>query len=415
MDPRFSDESNYRAIFVAHPNAFSRKAIKKAILIRFRARGGYTSYTSIVGAQFHSRPMQRSESAERNIADVARAFVAHNDVISVAAFFFDWAIYVCAVATAVWADAVWLKLLAAVMAGTAISMLFILGHDAAHKSLISKRPLNATLGRILFLPCLHNYTLWVIQHNRLHHQLTNVRGVNSYSPASLEEFRRMPIWRRVVERLYRSVVGFGAYYLVERWWRDKFFPRKGISRKYRVAAWLDFALLFFWGMSFVLCLYAVGDVTNTPISAVMWGFVIPFLIWNYLMGLTAFLQHTHPLVPWFRTREEARANRSQAELTILVQYPAWYDILSHNIMQHQAHHINPSIPWFRLKTAQRRLAGLLGGNAIIEGMGVKYMIRLTRTCQLYDYDQHGWLSFAGRSTIASGPLDGGSIKLEPSS
>jgi omega-6 fatty acid desaturase (delta-12 desaturase) len=357
--------------------------------------------------------MQRNESLERNIAEVARAFVVHNNVTSVAALLIDWAIYLSAVATAVLADTVWLKFVAAVIAGTAISMLFILGHDAAHKSLVSKRPLNAILGRIVFLPCLHNYTLWVIQHNRIHHQLTNVKGVNSYSPASLEEFKRMPLWRRVVERVYRSIPGFGMYYLVERWWRDKFFPREGISRKHRIPAWLDFALLCFWGAAFILCLYAVGDIANSPISAVIWGFVIPFLIWNYLMGLTAFLQHTHPLVPWFRSREEARANRSQAELTILVQYPAWYDILSHNIMQHQAHHINPSIPWFRLKAAQRQLAGLLGANAVVESMGLKYIMRLTRTCQLYDYDHNAWISFAGHLTIASGLLRAESIKLEP--
>jgi omega-6 fatty acid desaturase (delta-12 desaturase) len=187
----------------------------------------------------------------------------------------------------------------------------------------------------------------------------------------------------------------------------------GIGRRHRIRAWLDFALLCSWGAGFIFCLYVVGDAIGGPISAMIWGFVIPFLIWNYLMGLTAFLQHTHPLVPWFRSREEARANRSQAELTILVQYPAWYDILSHNIMQHQAHHINPSIPWFRLKAAQRQLAGLLGPNAIVERMGLKYLIRLTRTCQLYDYDHNAWLSFGGNSTVATGLFDTESIKLEP--
>lgn len=359
--------------------------------------------------------MRRSGYSERNIAELARPFVVPNNVASIAALLTDWAIYFSAVATAVLVDAIWLKILAAIVAGTAISMLFILGHDAAHKSLVSSRAMNAILGRLLFFPCLHNYTLWVIQHNRLHHQFTNVRGLNSYSPVSLEEFMEMPSWRRMIERLYRSIPGFGIYYLIERWWRDKFFPRAGISRKQRIPAWLDFVLLFSWSVVFVFGLVALGNMADRAISAVVWGFVIPFLIWNYLMGLTAFLQHTHPLAPWFRSRDEARTNRSQAELTILVQYPGWYDVLSHNIMQHQAHHINPRIPWFRLKAVQRKVAGRLGPNAIVENMGLNYLIRLTRTCQLYDYDHNTWLSFAGKSTATMREMGAESVSLEAGS
>ena len=87
------------------------------------------------------------------------------------------------------------------------------------------------------------------------------------------------------------------------------------------------------------------------------------------MGTTAFLQHTHPRVPWFRTYKQARATKSQAELTVLVQYPAWYDMLSHNIMQHQAHHVSARIPWFRLKSAQRRLTPMLGPDVVVEADG----------------------------------------------
>src|SRR5438046_10571125 len=103
-------------------------------------------------------------------------------------------------------------------------MLFILGHDASHRTLVANKALNAILARIVFLPCLHNYTLWVIQHNRLHHQSANVKGLNSYSPLSPDEFAAATVGRRLLERIYRSPAGFGFYYLVERWWADKFFP-----------------------------------------------------------------------------------------------------------------------------------------------------------------------------------------------
>ncbi len=282
-------------------------------------------------------------------------------------------------------------------------MLFVLGHDAAHRSLVSGKKLNAVLARLVFLPCLHNYTLWVIEHNRLHHQFNNVRGLNSYSPLSPEEFSRASRGRRILERAYRSPAGFGVYYLVERWWKHKFLPRAALTPKQRARGWLDFSILLIWGTVLIWVLTQIGGKFSDANSlwAIVWGFVAPFLVWNQLMGTTAFLQHTHPRVPWFRSREETGATTSQVELTVLVQYPAWYDVLSHNIMQHQAHHISARIPWFRLKAAQRNLTPLLGSDVVVERMGIGYLMKIARQCQLYDYDLNKWMPFTRRSPKAT--------------
>src|ERR1700736_2681912 len=124
--------------------------------------------------------MNMNASLHKQAGDVTSNLLKSNDLLSIFAFLFDYTLYFVAVAVAIWASALWLKILAVVVAGTAISMLFILGHDAAHKSLVANRKLNKVLGRLTFLPCLHNYTLWILQHNRLHHQATNVKGLNSY-------------------------------------------------------------------------------------------------------------------------------------------------------------------------------------------------------------------------------------------
>ena len=44
--------------------------------------------------------------------------------------------------------------------------------------------------------------------------------------AKKAEFDALPAWRRALERFYRSPLGLGPYYLKERWWRDKLFPRR---------------------------------------------------------------------------------------------------------------------------------------------------------------------------------------------
>src|ERR1700730_4902936 len=101
------------------------------------------------------------DGRQKHLAEVAEGFTAAKDWVSVAALLFDWSLYGLAVVAGVVASAIWVKLIAVVVAGTAISMLFILGHDAAHRSLVSGKKLNSVLARLVFLPCLHNYTLWV--------------------------------------------------------------------------------------------------------------------------------------------------------------------------------------------------------------------------------------------------------------
>ena len=79
---------------------------------------------------------QRAKTAngrQSRLAEIANGFTGQSNWISSIALVVDWTLYIAAITTAVVVSAIWAKLLAAVVAGTAISMLFILGHDAAHR------------------------------------------------------------------------------------------------------------------------------------------------------------------------------------------------------------------------------------------------------------------------------------------
>src|SRR6185503_11692047 len=116
------------------------------------------------------------ESGHRLLRDAMRPFVARDSTIAYAAVLLDFGVYLTATVLAITVDATWLKAVLAFTAGIMISTLFVLGHDATHGSLVASSRQNRVLGRLLFLPSLHNYTLWRIQHNRLHHQSPNVKG-----------------------------------------------------------------------------------------------------------------------------------------------------------------------------------------------------------------------------------------------
>lgn len=337
---------------------------------------------------------------DANLRAALRPYLARSNTQAAALFLATLAVYLVAVAGAV-AFGPWpAKLACAVVAGSAIASLFVIGHDAAHGAFAEGRRLNGLIGRIAFLPTLHNYSLWQVAHNRLHHVDVNVKGLNSWSPLSKQEFDALPRWRRVVERFYRSPIGLGAYYLKERWWRDKFFPRRRHAVGARREFFVDFALVALWLALFVSTLAVVGAAWSPhgALAAVFWGFVLPFIAWNCLMGGTIYVQHTSARVPWFTSRGEWERVRRQEDLTVHIEVPRWYGLISHHIMDHPVHHVMPKIPLYNVGAAQRRLNELLGDRAVRERFTPRYLLDTMRRCKLYDYERHRWLAFDGRPT-----------------
>ncbi|HKW53666.1 MAG TPA: fatty acid desaturase [Stellaceae bacterium] len=341
-------------------------------------------------------------SSARDLRLALAPYLSRSTPIAVALFLANIALYVAAVGGAVALGAWPARLACAVVAGSAISALFVIGHDAAHGAYAKGRLANAVIGRIAFLPALHNYSLWQVQHNRLHHRLVNIKGFNSWSPLSKAEYDAMPPWRRWVQRLYRGPFGFAPYYLIERWWRDKFFPRRRAGAARHAVFWADFALLAAYLAGFIALLARVGSdlPQSSAAAAVAWGFAVPFLVWNMLMGATTYMQHTHRQAPWFAAQTDVRRLVGQEDLSVHVVVPRWYGAISHHIMDHPAHHVHPKIPLYRLAAAQRRLNELLGERAVVQRFTPAYLWDTLTCCKLYDYREHRWLDFAGRATSA---------------
>lgn len=327
-----------------------------------------------------------------------RVFQARNNGLAFAFFIADFVVALGLAVFSVLSEPIWLKALFSIGSGIVTSTLFVLGHDAAHGSLTSYRMANEILARLAFLPSLHNVTLWRIQHNRLHHQMPNVQGRNSWSPLSVDEYYALSVSHRILYRIYRSAFGMAPYYLIERWWKRKFFPRGEIDADHLAPAILDFLMLISWLTLWLLVLIWIGSASgqSNPVSAILWGFVIPFVVWNQFIGQTVLLQHTHPAVRWYRTADDASAGGGQETRTIHVRFPRWYGFLGHEIMEHPAHHINPMIPCYRLYAAQLRLGKILGTNAIVDRP--TSLVSVIRRCKLYDYDRHIWVDFSGRQT-----------------
>lgn len=286
----------------------------------------------------------------------------------------------------------------ALLTWIAITRLFVIGHDACHGAYTSKPWMNKTIGRIAFLASLTPYSLWRVGHNVVHHGFNNLRGRDFvWEPNDPESYARMTPGRQRLERLYRSAFGPGVYYFVEIWWTRLYFPARRYLAASRSEFTADSALVTVFGALWIGTLVAVGLHRGLNLYAVLGlGFLLPFVLWNWTMGLVVYLHHTHPDVLWFADKKSWTRARAQVSATIHLRMPKPFNALLHYIMEHPAHHLDASIPLYHLKAAQRELEALFGHCQIIRFSFREYL-RVVRTCKLFDYARGSWAPFPRRA------------------
>ena len=188
--------------------------------------------------------------------------------------------------------------------------------------------------------------------------------------------------------------------MVERWWKDKFFPYKRLVKQFRAIYWLDFILVASYLVAQISVLTYFGTVSSysSVTGMIFIGFIIPFTVFCFMVGFSVYQQHTHENVPWFKTRDERDTYGHVEDITVHVRYPHWYNLISHNVMEHTAHHVDPRVPLYQLDKAQAVLVDMLGNKMMTIEFSLKSILETMRRCKLYDYENYCWLDFEGKPT-----------------
>jgi omega-6 fatty acid desaturase (delta-12 desaturase) len=255
--------------------------------------------------------------------------------------------------------------------------------------------LNKTLGILAFLPTLHNFKLWEHGHNHIHHGFTNLREVDYvYKPLSPDEYVNLTGRQKRTYRLYRSVIGHLFYYLIEIWIKKMTNPNPFKNRKNGFGVYLKYQIpvaLYF--ILFIFYIFLASHEKWLALYNLLFLFVIPFLVWNWIMGFIIFQHHNSPDTKWYSTKEEWGFWEAQLENTIHVRFPNVINFLFHNIMEHNAHHSNTSIPLYHLISAQSKLEEKFGHEIKTVEWSLKYYLNTIKKCKLYDYENHRWITF----------------------
>jgi omega-6 fatty acid desaturase (delta-12 desaturase) len=302
-----------------------------------------------------------------------------------------------------------LKVIAGAALGFALGISFVVGHDACHGALTPNNKLNEWVARIAFGPPLHPFSSWDYSHNVLHHGWTNLRGRDpAYAPFTKAEYDALPLRRRVLERVYRSMLGVALYYFIEIWWRVEMFPsephRKKIDRRGSFRFDRNFVIAF--GSAEVLMVLALAKVPGggsryelaTIASLVAVSIVWPYAVFHWMLGFFTFQQHTHPTVSWYDDHKQWSFYKGQVQGTVHIQFPWLVEVLLNNIMNHTAHHVDPKIPMYNLVASQQALEEAFGDNVVVERWTPMTYYRLFTICRLYDYDSRRWIGYNGVPT-----------------
>ena len=316
----------------------------------------------------------------------------------------DFLLYCTAVTLAVIPLPLFLPLLGSIVAGIMIGAIFVSGHDACHQALTPHRGLNDWIGRLAMAPAWTTQSLWKHFHNRVHHCYTNVIGVDyAWSPMSLAAWRRSGMLRKTIYRLYRSPFGFLPYYLFEMWWKCHFLPFAPALR----ARWREHlpnaAFATLWQAGLIAVVLGVGGVINPQASTfylLAIGWLVPYLVWNGLMGWVIYAHHTHPRVAWYSEPNDAGFAEVHVMGVVHAVLPQPLKLLSSNIMEHNAHHAAPTLPHYHLAEAQRQLEASFPSIPRLL-MYTREMLAVIGACKLYDTERHCWSDYTGRP---SGPL-----------
>jgi omega-6 fatty acid desaturase (delta-12 desaturase) len=277
-----------------------------------------------------------------------------------------------------------------------IGLLFIAGHDACHNSFTASTRLNQVIGRLAFLPALHSFSLWDLAHNRTHHRYNNVQGWDYvWEPMTPAAYRASSRPRRLMYRLFRTPIGVALYYLMALWAPRMIVPFPRFVERITLVYLLDTLLvLAFLSVQLSLVVVVGAWFGKPPLVSVLFGFALPFLVWNAFMSFAIFLHHTHPAVRWYASTGAWAADHGAIRGTVHVHFAWPFEPMLLSIMQHNAHHLASGVPLYNLRRMQ--LAVEQRTSCIAWRFSWRGLARICRRCKLYDYDAQRWVGFEGQ-------------------
>lgn len=235
----------------------------------------------------------------------------------------------------------WLTLLLSVFAAGFLVRIFIIFHDCGHGSFFKSQRLAKLVGVPAGLLVFTPYHRWHKDHF-IHHQTVgnlDKRGVGDIETLTVEEYLKLPKFRRIIYRVYRHpilLLVVGPFFLFTILYR---LPKRNRDRKEQIYTHLTTvaAIALVVGMSLW-----IGLVPYLMIQIPVFYIAAVHGTWLF------YLQHQFEDVKWTRGADwdyktMALEGSSYLKLPKIIQ---WF---TGNIGFHHIHHLSPKIPNYHLE------------------------------------------------------------------
>jgi acyl-lipid omega-6 desaturase (Delta-12 desaturase) len=235
-----------------------------------------------------------------------------------------------------------LTLLIAIPAAGFLVRLFMIQHDCGHGAFFNRRAANDWVGRVLGVLTLTPYDVWRKSHATHHATSGNLdkRGIGDIATLTVREYRALPMWRRMLYRLYRHpmvMFGLGPSYLF--FWRNRFPSGMMKADRWDWLSAMGTNAAMAAGSAGVIFLIGFGPFLMVH---------VPIVIFASSIGVWLFyVQHQFEDTFWaaeptWQFHDAALMGSSHYDLPLILR---WFTA---NIGIHHVHHLYSRIPYYRL-------------------------------------------------------------------
>lgn len=242
--------------------------------------------------------------------------------------------------------------LVAVVMGCGLGGLFVIGHDAGHRSFCKSVKINNFVGHLTTSPVLWPFHIWRIDHDHHHRHSCHIDKDTAWRPTTYKLWRRMPKLPKFIYKWTRSGFFFmGSFYTTYLLIKEGLQADKSTKLSDSEKRDVKFSLRITFLMAFS---YASLTVYLGGLYGFVCLFLIPQCVFHFLLSTFTYFHHTAPDTKFF-SRTQWRPELAQLRGSLHVRYPRILETLVHDINWHVPHHVCVGIPHYHLRKAYRAL------------------------------------------------------------
>jgi omega-6 fatty acid desaturase (delta-12 desaturase) len=283
----------------------------------------------------------------------------------------------------------WLAPALAVLLGSALTGIFVVGHDAGHRSYSDQERRNNFVGHLTTSLVLWPFHVWRLSHDHHHRWTHHADHEIAWRPLTRDEFDGLSPLKRSVYRKIRSswfflASGLFQYVYVVDALKGRFFDADDADD-------LRFSIRL---TAVVGLVYMAATIAAGGLYGFLFLFVVPQLVFQIWMSTFTLLHHTSPenLV---MAEGDWSPEKAQLASSVQIFFPPVVDWLTHDIAWHVPHHVCVGIPHYRLRDAHQALRQAYPSHVTERDFSWPYLRHIIDHCHIVNSARPGdqaWLS-----------------------